>query len=160
MQLFDSICNSRWFTDTSIILFLNKSDLFREKITRVPLNLCFPDFTGACTAASAAQAARARAGQGFDDGTRRRLASRAHAAAPALPVLRGAQGAAANAGGADYNLAAEYITQRFVELNRTPEKKTVYPHLTCATDTENIRFVWAAVNDIVTRTALRKAGLM
>ena len=47
LQLFDSICNSRWFTETSIILFLNKSDLFREKITRVPLSLCFPDYTGA-----------------------------------------------------------------------------------------------------------------
>ena len=57
-------------------------------------------------------------------------------------------------------MAAEYITQRFVELNRSPDKKSIYPHLTCATDTENIRFVWAAVNDIVTRTALRKAGLM
>jgi guanine nucleotide-binding protein G(i) subunit alpha len=63
-------------------------------------------------------------------------------------------------GGDDYNAAADYITQRFVELNRSPDKKTVYPHLTCATDTENIRFVWAAVNDIVTRTALRRAGLM
>ena len=32
MKLFDSICNNRWFTDTSIILFLNKKDLFEEKI--------------------------------------------------------------------------------------------------------------------------------
>ena len=63
-------------------------------------------------------------------------------------------------GGSDFDTAAEYITQRFVELNRSPDKKSIYPHLTCATDTENIRFVWAAVNDIVTRTALRKAGLM
>jgi len=66
----------------------------------------------------------------------------------------------AAAGGSDFDAAAEYITQRFVELNRSPDKKSIYPHLTCATDTENIRFVWAAVNDIVTRTALRKAGLM
>ncbi len=46
LQLFDSICNSRWFTDTSIILFLNKTDLFRAKIQKVPLALCFPDYTG------------------------------------------------------------------------------------------------------------------
>ena len=63
-------------------------------------------------------------------------------------------------GGNDFASAADYITQRFAELNRSPDKKTVYPHLTCATDTDNIRFVWAAVNDIVTRTALRRAGLM
>jgi len=136
LQLFDSICNSRWFTDTSIILFLNKTDLFREKIKKVPLNKCFPEFT-----------------EGFD-----------------------------------FDKGAEFITKKFTELNRSPEKKTIYPHLTCATDTgmfflfiillffffplfffpfffffffaENIRFVWAAVNDIVTRTSLRKAGLM
>ncbi|CAO2602594.1 Guanine nucleotide-binding protein G(i) subunit alpha-2 [Lemmus lemmus] len=34
MKLFDSICNNKWFTDTSIILFLNKKDLFEEKITQ------------------------------------------------------------------------------------------------------------------------------
>lgn len=30
MKLFDSICNNKWFTDTSIILFLNKKDLLRK----------------------------------------------------------------------------------------------------------------------------------
>ncbi|EPY84355.1 hypothetical protein CB1_000482006 [Camelus ferus] len=46
MKLFDSICN-KWFTDTSIILFLNKKDLFEEKITHSPLTICFPEYTGA-----------------------------------------------------------------------------------------------------------------
>uniref|UniRef100_A0AAQ4S721 Guanine nucleotide-binding protein G(i) subunit alpha-2 n=1 Tax=Gasterosteus aculeatus aculeatus TaxID=481459 RepID=A0AAQ4S721_GASAC len=47
MKLFDSICNNKWFTETSIILFLNKKDLFEEKITRSPLTICFPEYTGA-----------------------------------------------------------------------------------------------------------------
>ncbi|KAL3069874.1 hypothetical protein niasHT_033936 [Heterodera trifolii] len=34
MKLFDSICNNKWFLNTSIILFLNKKDLFEEKIRR------------------------------------------------------------------------------------------------------------------------------
>jgi len=46
MRLFDSICNNRWFEDTSIILFLNKKDLFAEKIVKSPLTLCFPEYTG------------------------------------------------------------------------------------------------------------------
>lgn len=46
MKLFDSICNSKWFISTSIILFLNKKDLFEEKITRSPLTICFPEYTG------------------------------------------------------------------------------------------------------------------
>lgn len=47
MKLFDSICNNKWFTDTSIILFLNKKDLFEEKISQSPLTICFPEYTGA-----------------------------------------------------------------------------------------------------------------
>uniref|UniRef100_A0A8C5MY88 Guanine nucleotide-binding protein G(i) subunit alpha-2 n=1 Tax=Leptobrachium leishanense TaxID=445787 RepID=A0A8C5MY88_9ANUR len=47
MKLFDSICNNKWFTETSIILFLNKKDLFEEKITQSPLTICFPEYTGA-----------------------------------------------------------------------------------------------------------------
>ena len=46
MKLFDSICNNKWFTETSIILFLNKKDLFSDKITKSPLSLCFPDYQG------------------------------------------------------------------------------------------------------------------
>ena len=46
MKLFDSICNNKWFTDTSIILFLNKKDLFEEKIRRSPLTICYPEYGG------------------------------------------------------------------------------------------------------------------
>lgn len=47
LKLFDSICNNKWFGDTSIILFLNKKDLFEEKILRSPLTICFQEYTGA-----------------------------------------------------------------------------------------------------------------
>lgn len=46
MKLFDSICNSKWFVETSIILFLNKKDLFEDKIRRSPLTICFPEYSG------------------------------------------------------------------------------------------------------------------
>jgi len=46
LNLFEEICNSRWFRDTSMVLFLNKSDLFSEKIKKVPLNVCFPEYKG------------------------------------------------------------------------------------------------------------------
>jgi len=46
LNLFEEICNSRWFRDTSIILFLNKRDIFAEKVTKVPLTVCFPDYDG------------------------------------------------------------------------------------------------------------------
>jgi len=44
--LFDSVVNSRWFVRTSIILFLNKVDLFKQKLGRSPLANYFPDYTG------------------------------------------------------------------------------------------------------------------
>lgn len=44
LVLFDSICNSQYFQRTSMILFLNKTDLFQEKIKTVSLSTCFDDF--------------------------------------------------------------------------------------------------------------------
>jgi GTPase SAR1 family protein len=46
LNLFEEICNSRWFRETSMILFLNKRDLFAEKIKKVSLSTCFPDYQG------------------------------------------------------------------------------------------------------------------
>jgi len=37
LMLFESIVNSRWFTKSAMILFLNKMDLFREKLPRRPI---------------------------------------------------------------------------------------------------------------------------
>ncbi|KAI9282295.1 guanine nucleotide binding protein, alpha subunit [Sporodiniella umbellata] len=46
LTLFESIVNSRWFVTTTIILFLNKMDIFEEKIKRVPMEKYFPDYGG------------------------------------------------------------------------------------------------------------------
>lgn len=46
LTLFDSICNSRWFIHTSIILFLNKIDRFRDKLPISPMKNYFPDYEG------------------------------------------------------------------------------------------------------------------
>ena len=46
MVLFDSICNNKWFAKTSLVLFLNKTDIFRQKIKLTPLSFCFPEFEG------------------------------------------------------------------------------------------------------------------
>jgi len=45
-MVFEQICNSRWFTHTSMILFLNKIDLFQEKLRYSSLTAYFPDFKG------------------------------------------------------------------------------------------------------------------
>lgn len=46
LKLFEEVCNSEFFRETAMILFLNKKDLFKEKIEHVNLNTCFEDYTG------------------------------------------------------------------------------------------------------------------
>ena len=48
LKVFDDICNKSYFARTSMILFLNKFDLFEDKIQSVDLNCCFPEYTGGC----------------------------------------------------------------------------------------------------------------
>ncbi|KAG0748807.1 hypothetical protein G6F57_002404 [Rhizopus arrhizus] len=108
LTLFDSICNSRWFEKTSTILFLNKKDLFKQKLSTSPLTTYFPDYVGDLE---------------------------------------------------DFDKACQYFAQRFQSLNASEEKQ-VYTHLTCATDTEQIKFVMSAVNDIILQTSLRTTGLI
>ncbi|KAJ6251746.1 guanine nucleotide-binding protein g(o) subunit alpha [Anaeramoeba flamelloides] len=46
LQLFEEICNAHWFENSSMILFLNKKDLFEQKIQKIDLNVCFPEYSG------------------------------------------------------------------------------------------------------------------
>ena len=55
--------------------------------------------------------------------------------------------------------AREFILNMFVELNDDPDK-VIYSHFTCATDTENIRFVFAAVKDTILQGNLREYNLV
>ena len=47
LKLFSTICNIKWFLKASMLLFLNKKDVFEEKILYSPITQCFPDYTGA-----------------------------------------------------------------------------------------------------------------
>ena len=47
LQLFEQVCNSRWLDrNVAKILFLNKYDLFLEKLKTIPLTVSFPQYTG------------------------------------------------------------------------------------------------------------------
>ncbi|KAI6198990.1 Guanine nucleotide-binding proteinalpha-17 subunit [Aphelenchoides besseyi] len=46
MNLFKNVVNTSFFEKTSMILFLNKIDLFKEKIQRVPLSVTFASYKG------------------------------------------------------------------------------------------------------------------
>ncbi|XP_055316178.1 guanine nucleotide-binding protein G(q) subunit alpha isoform X6 [Sitodiplosis mosellana] len=55
--------------------------------------------------------------------------------------------------------AREFILRMFVDLNPDSEK-IIYSHFTCATDTENIRFVFAAVKDTILQSNLKEYNLV
>ncbi|XP_019733577.1 guanine nucleotide-binding protein subunit alpha-14-like isoform X2 [Hippocampus comes] len=106
--LFKTIITYSWFQSSSVILFLNKTDILQEKILHSHLADYFPQFSGPRHDASAAQ---------------------------------------------------EFILKMYQEQNPDKDKK-VYPHFTCATDTENIRFVFAAVKDTILRQNLQVFNLL
>lgn len=106
LVLFESVVNSRWFLRTSVILFLNKIDIFKQKIPKQPLSKYFPEYSG----------------------------------------------------GPDINKAAKYILWRFTQTNRA--RLSIYPHLTQATDTSNIRLVFAAVKETILTNALKDSGIL
>eukprot|EP01119_Soliformovum_irregulare_P006302 TRINITY_DN1813_c0_g1_i3.p1 TRINITY_DN1813_c0_g1~~TRINITY_DN1813_c0_g1_i3.p1 ORF type:complete len:282 (+),score=59.36 TRINITY_DN1813_c0_g1_i3:412-1257(+) len=54
LRLFKDITSVPWFQNTPIILFLNKKDLFEEKIQRVPLTVYFENYAGPQTPKEAA----------------------------------------------------------------------------------------------------------
>lgn len=59
-----------------------------------------------------------------------------------------------------YEEAAAFIQQQFEQLNKRKDgQKEIYTHFTCATDTNNIRFVFDAVTDIIIKENLRLCGL-
>ena len=64
----------------------------------------------------------------------------------------------------NFDDAKNYIRQRFEALSckkdkKDNTKKEVYSHLTRATDTGNIQFVFDAVTDVIIRKHLREVGL-
>ncbi|OCH94181.1 heterotrimeric G protein alpha subunit 4 [Obba rivulosa] len=71
MTIWDSICHSQWFKQTSIILFLNKNDLYERKVEHSDIKNFFPDYDG--------ESGDARAGRDYFKKRFARLAQKANA---------------------------------------------------------------------------------
>ena len=115
LALFKEICNTRWFLHTSLILFLNKMDIFEDKLLglsgkAIPITVC-----------------------------------------PSFVNYKGPE--------KDFEAAVEFIEDVFLMKNENPDKQ-VYYHVTCATNTDNIAVVFAAVKDIIIKQGLAIAGLL
>lgn len=91
-----------------MILFLNKKDLFEEKIKVKNIKDCppFSDFSG-------------KEGD-FDDGV-------------------------------------QYFVDKFMAKNKSGADRKIYYHVTCATDTRNVRIVFDACKDIILRQNIKNS---
>jgi hypothetical protein len=110
LTLFEDIVNNKYFADSSVILFLNKSDLFQDKINRVAIKDC-PEW------------------QDYDGKPN------------------------------DFNDGCAYFEQQFRRKGKDPNKQ-VYAHVTCATDSNNVRVVFEACKETILRSNLAQSGFM
>jgi hypothetical protein len=128
--LFDEVCNLKHFKNTSMILFLNKNDLFREKLKSIPVRVDsglkqrYNDFQGPYVKPGGPQAE-------FGN-----------------PEYEAA-----------YAAARDYFLNLFLRRNQQMNKE-IYHHVTCATDTGNIKVVFNAAKDIILKDNLRGSGFM
>ncbi|KAJ3100390.1 hypothetical protein HK100_004718 [Physocladia obscura] len=106
MNVFSSICNHPLFKHIDLIVFMNKIDLFREKLEKTPISLYFPSYQGPNT---------------FDN-------------------------------------SAQYFIDRLIALNKYPEGKCIYPHLTWATDTSTMKKVLHSINDSLAKSNFQSLG--
>jgi len=61
-------------------------------------------------------------------------------------------------GGCDPKQGTLFLKDKFSSLNRNP-RKMIYIHVTCATSTENITFVFGAVKECIVRSSLMLSGI-
>lgn len=107
LDLFEGIINLPWFKEAPIILFLNKNDLFIDKIKTVDIGIYFPVYGGGC----------------------------------------------------DYEAGLKFIQDNYFDRNQSPHK-TIYCHVTDATNTEVFAFVWKSTKHMILEQNLTKSGLL
>ncbi len=59
----------------------------------------------------------------------------------------------------DEELGIKYILNLFLKTSQNPER-SIYFHVTCATDTENVSFVFNSCKDVILQNNLKDSGFM
>ena len=60
----------------------------------------------------------------------------------------------------DYDAGVQYFVEKFLDRNKSGTDRQIYSHITCATDTRNVRVVFDACTDIILRENLKNSGFM
>jgi len=134
IELFTEICNSKWFRKSEMILFLNKDDLFKEKIRQgISLRHCFSTEKGWTKEQWTGEFDYQPLDNDPVDDSQR--FNECHSA------------------------AIKFIQDAFMAVNNN-QHRVIFCHVTCATDQETVQKVFWDVQNIVIRSNLRRGGLM
>eukprot|EP00485_Elphidium_margaritaceum_P009485 CAMPEP_0202703304 /NCGR_PEP_ID=MMETSP1385-20130828/16159_1 /ASSEMBLY_ACC=CAM_ASM_000861 /TAXON_ID=933848 /ORGANISM="Elphidium margaritaceum" /LENGTH=475 /DNA_ID=CAMNT_0049361131 /DNA_START=19 /DNA_END=1446 /DNA_ORIENTATION=- len=151
LDLFEEICNSRFFRRTELILFLNKNDLFRDRLQDgLRLKILFNEktFTEHTYFVSKNEAERKEKMEYYEE-----YNGPVYVANPDDPdedeaCLNEAQ-----------NASLTFLQIQYEKRNKVPYKR-IFVHVTTATDTDNIKKVFYDVQNIVINSNLRRGGLV
>jgi len=132
LQLFGEMCDSPWFKNKSMILFLNKRDLFRKKLTFSP----FRETEGEHKRNLDYKGPNNDLGTPYsEEGT---------------PEFEQA-----------YDAITKYLVDLYKHVGRqTNSRREIYVKITAATDTDQVRVIMESVRDIVLKSSLQTSGLI
>ena len=135
LALFRVILDSDYFVNASIILFLNKNDLFEERLAGKPLRLTYPEYTG--TTMICQHHVFLLVYLGADDDVDAAKAFIKNKYTSLLPVREH---------GAERNIYPHFTCSVGTKI---PFSKSVFVILIFFLDSGNIRFVFESVKDTV-----------
>ncbi|CAK9010246.1 Guanine nucleotide-binding protein alpha-1 subunit [Durusdinium trenchii] len=132
LNLFREMCTSTWFKDKSMILFLNKRDVFRKKLQYVPFRV--------------------------DDGDAPRNTD--YNGPVAVPGTPSAQDGTPEFEEV-YNATTAYLIDLYKKYGKgSSSQREIYVKVTCATDSDQVKVVMESCKDIVLKSNLSENGFL
>lgn len=125
LTLFGVLCDTDWFSSTTFFLLFNKVDVFEEKIKRVPLTVCFPEY--------------------IDNGMSAIKVSTCvflwvWVCVVVYTIFTQNEGSG--------EAAKEYIEDKFLEQNKV-KSRIIYTYFACAVNTNSIVSVFNNIQDVM-----------
>lgn len=137
MELFYNTLRIEYFRQTPFILFLNKVDLLRKKLPKIPFKVTSGDVT------------RNEDYNGPECEMDREKAYKTDGSDPEFEAC--------------YDGASEYLKMKYLDKQNSSGRSTnanIYPHLTNSTDSDNVRKIMQACKDVILQRELRNVGLI
>jgi len=106
LDVFKALANTAFFKNSAVFLFLNKDDVFKEKIKEFDIATYFPDYKG----------------------------------------------------GLNYDLGLKFIQGKY--YRRRKNKENFYVHVTTATNTKSVEFVWRAACNVIVDLKANSVGVL